>query len=57
MTADRKKKYENKRLIKKVSFNAENDKELIKLAESIPDFSNWVKDRLREQLPTSKAQH
>nr|DAK83385.1 MAG TPA: AntA/AntB antirepressor [Bacteriophage sp.] len=41
-------RYEQKRVIKPVSFNVEQDAELLKKADSIKDFSRWVKDRLRE---------
>lgn len=41
-------RYEKKRVIKPVSFNIDKDAELLKKADSIKDFSRWVKDRLRE---------
>ena len=40
------KKYEKKRVIKKVSFNQETEKELIQFAESV-NFSVWVKNQIK----------
>ena len=40
-------KYEKKRQIKKVSFNAKTEKELLEFANSV-DFSNWVKQKIKE---------
>lgn len=37
-----KKKYEDKRVIKRVSFNVETEKMLLEFADKI-DFSKWVK--------------
>lgn len=42
-------KYEEKRKIKKVSFNAETEKELLDFANSV-DFSNWVKQKIKESM-------
>lgn len=42
-------KYETKRQIKKVSFNAETEKELLEFANSV-DFSNWVKQKIKESM-------
>lgn len=42
------KKYELKRKSKRVSFNTETEKELLEKAEKLPDFSNWVKNKLKE---------
>jgi hypothetical protein len=49
MTDDRKKKYEDKRVIKRVSFNTTTEKELLEFADSI-DFSTWVKEKIKDQL-------
>ena len=49
MTDDRKKKYEDKRVIKRVSFNTTTEKELLAFADSI-DFSTWVKEKIKDQL-------
>ncbi|WP_334420880.1 hypothetical protein [Acinetobacter soli] len=49
MENDRKKKYENKRVIKRVSFNSELEKDLLDFAKSI-DFSVWVKNKIIEEL-------
>lgn len=42
-------KYENKRVLKPISFNAETEKELLEFANSV-DFSNWVKDKIKAEL-------
>lgn len=42
-------KYDDKRQIKKVSFNIETEKNLLDFANSI-DFSNWVKQKIKEEL-------
>ncbi len=49
--AKNRKRYEAKRVIKKVSFNTETeaDKEMLDFANSI-DFSQWVKARIQEWL-------
>ena len=41
------KKYEKKRVIKKVSFNQETEKDLIQFAESV-NFSLWVKNQIKK---------
>lgn len=41
-------KYEKKRLKRNVSFNIETEKELFEKTKSMPDFSGWVKEKLRE---------
>ncbi|WP_198078050.1 hypothetical protein [Acinetobacter calcoaceticus] len=41
-------KYENKRVIKPISFNIETEKELLEFANSV-DFSNWVKQKIKEE--------
>lgn len=46
--ADRKKKYEDKRIKMTVSFNADTDADLIELAKS-KNFSEWVKQKLKEE--------
>ena len=43
------KKYESKRVIKPISFNTETEKELLEFANSV-DFSNWVKQKIKEAL-------
>ncbi|WP_165006193.1 hypothetical protein [Neisseria yangbaofengii] len=49
--AENRKRYEAKRVIKKVSFNTETeiDKQMLDFANSI-DFSQWVKARIQEWL-------
>ena len=42
-----KRKYENNRQTKRVSFNIETEKELLEFANSV-DFSNWVKQKIKE---------
>ena len=42
-------RYENKRQIKRVSFNIETEKELLEFANSV-DFSNWVKQKISEAI-------
>lgn len=51
---DRHEKYENKRKIKPVSFNLETEKALFDYAQSL-DFSNWVKEKLKEQITKNRA--
>jgi hypothetical protein len=43
-------RYNEKRIIKRVSFNKENaqDIERLRKLEQIPDFSNWVKSKIDE---------
>lgn len=43
------KKYEDKRVIKKVSFNTETEKQLLDFAENV-DFSQWVKEQIKNNL-------
>ncbi|CAM9396137.1 hypothetical protein [Acinetobacter bereziniae] len=45
MSDDRKKKYEDKRVIKRVSFNTTTESHLLEFADSI-DFSTWVKQQI-----------
>lgn len=55
MKEDRQEKYENKRQVKRASFNLETEKELFDYAQSLPDFSNWVKERLKKEIAKNKA--
>ena len=41
-------KYEKRRVIKSVSFNAETEADLLEIVERIEDFSAWVKEKLKE---------
>ena len=41
-------KYDKKRKIMGVSFNLETEQELLEKAKAMPDFSGWVKAKLRE---------
>ncbi len=47
--AEYQRKYEQKRVLKRVSFNLETEADLLELANSM-DFSQWVKEQLREKL-------
>lgn len=49
-------RYENKRQVKRVSFNIETEKELLEFANSV-DFSRWVKQKITEAIavPEGKA--
>ncbi|CBX23229.1 hypothetical protein [Neisseria lactamica] len=47
--AENRKRYEQKRVIKKVSFNAETEKELLEYAKNL-DFSQWVKSIIKEKI-------
>ena len=40
--------YEKKRIAKRVSFNTETEKDLLKKVEKIQDFSTWVKSKIKE---------
>ena len=42
-------RYENKRQVKRVSFNIETEKELLEFANSM-DFSSWVKQKISEAI-------
>ncbi len=42
-------RYENKRQVKRVSFNIETEKELLEFANSV-DFSNWAKQKISEAI-------
>ena len=46
MNNDRRKKYEEKRDIKRVSFNTETEADLLAIANALPNFSTWVKKKL-----------
>ncbi|MCO8073044.1 hypothetical protein NI470_05910 [Acinetobacter lwoffii] len=50
-----KEQYENKRVMKPISFNIYKDKELLDHANTIKDFSNWVKDKIREDMEKAKV--
>lgn len=41
--------YENKRQIKKTSFNTETEADLLEFANSV-DFSNWVKQQIKNAI-------
>ena len=43
-------RYDEKRIIKRVSFNTTNaqDVERLRKLQQIPDFSNWVKSKIDE---------
>lgn len=46
-----KKRYEQKRMVKHVSFNLEKEKELVEFVQTeAADFSNWVKNMIREKI-------
>jgi hypothetical protein len=47
-TADE--RYDEKRIIKRVSFNdtKDEDKKRLRKLDGIPDFSNWVKSKIDE---------
>ena len=47
--AEYRKRAEAKRTTKKVSFNLETEKDILDVANNI-DFSQWVKEKLREKL-------
>lgn len=36
-------------------FNIEGDKELLEFANSLPSFSTWVKEKIREELSKHKS--
>ena len=46
---DKRKRYENKRQIKKVSFNVESDKGVLMFSDTL-NFSTWVKQKLLEEM-------
>ena len=47
-------RYENKRQVKRVSFNIETEKELLEFANST-DFSSWVKQKISEAIAVPKG--
>ncbi len=47
--AEYRKKYEQKRLVKHVSFNLEKEADLLKFIGNV-DFSQMVKDMIRERM-------
>lgn len=47
--AEYQRKYETKRVFKKVSFNTETETDLLNATKNI-DFSQWVKSMIREKL-------
>ncbi len=47
--AESRKRYEKKRIFKNASFNTETEGDLLEYADSL-DFSQWVKEKLREEL-------
>ena len=47
--AEYRKRYEAKRVIKKVSFNSETEKDLLEAANKL-DFSQWVKEKLKDEF-------
>lgn len=48
------KRAELKRTTKKVSFNLETEKDILDLANQL-DFSQWVKQKLRQELKSIQA--
>ncbi|MBF0802915.1 MULTISPECIES: hypothetical protein [unclassified Neisseria] len=49
--AEYQRKYDQKRLVKTVSFHLEKEKELVDFVQTeITDFSNWVKETIREKM-------
>lgn len=49
-------KYEGKRKIKPVSFNRDEEKDLLAFADAMTDFSGWVKQMLREKMENQDGQ-
>lgn len=47
--AEYQRKYETKRVVKRVSFNMENEAELLEIANNL-DFSQWVKQVMKEKF-------
>lgn len=43
-------KYAKKCTNKTVFFKNEEDKDILEFAESLPNFSAWVKDKIRESI-------
>jgi len=49
--AEYQRKYDQKRLVKTVSFHLEREKELVEFVQTeISDFSNWVKEAIKEKM-------
>ena len=46
--------YRKKRVQKTVVFNAETDAELLKIANALPDFSGWVKQKILDHADQVK---
>ena len=47
--AEYRKRAEAKRVIKKVSFNRETERDILEIANNL-DFSHWVKEKIREDF-------
>ena len=47
--AEYRKRAEAKRVIKKVSFNREAERDILEIANNL-DFSQWVKEKIREDF-------
>jgi len=45
-------RYNDKRYVKRVSFNTETECGLIAKVDEIENFSEWVKDKLRQESST-----
>lgn len=41
-------RYNQKTVIKRVRFNIETESDLLKKIEDMPNFSGWIKEKLRE---------
>lgn len=50
-----KRAYEKKRRIKTVSFNLETEGELFEFAESLSDFSRWLKGQIQNEIDKKKT--
>lgn len=48
-------KYEGKRKRKFASFNTETEADILEYADSLPDFSSWVKQHLKDEVEKKKA--
>lgn len=42
-------KYEEKRIVKRISFNSEKESDLIEFCNKV-DFSKWVKEKIKHEL-------
>ncbi|WP_448977626.1 hypothetical protein [Neisseria sp.] len=47
--AEYRKRAEAKRVIKKVSFNRETERDILEIANNL-DFSQWVKEKIRKDF-------